>query len=290
MLEQLKTWIANLDSSDRDYERYVLEGLWVSWGMNQVSPEVLEKCLTATSHEVRAAAVKVLRFCGHQLPNQVELLKRAAKDEHGRVRLEALTAATWLKDEDQVREVLALVATSPMETWIEKPYLAALDHLSPYQPKAVEDIAVPAMLSSEEQARFLVGREIYLREGYCVTCHQEDGAGLKASGFPPLSGNEWVQGDVERLAKITLYGLYGPIEVAGTAYPGQVPMTAFGQLLDDDEIAAVLTYIRSSFGNLAGAVSPQQVKKVRDESAGRTDIYTAEQLLKEHPFSNSNEQ
>lgn len=289
VLDQLKIWIGTLDSSDQDYERYLLEGLWVSWGMNQVSPELLNTCLAANSHQVRAAAVKVLRFCGHQLPEQVELLKKAAKDEHGRVRLEALTAATWLKNENQVKEILALVATSAMEEWIEKPYLAALDHLSPYKPKAVEDIAVPSMLSSEEQAQFLIGREIYLREGYCMTCHQEDGAGLKASGFPPLSGNEWVQGDVERLVKITLYGLYGPIEVAGTAYPGQVPMTAFGELLNDDEIAAVLTYIRSSFGNLAGAVSPQQVKKVRGESDGRTDIYTAEELLQEHPFSNSNE-
>lgn len=287
VLEQLETWTASLDSSDPDYERYLLEGLWVSWGMNQVSAEVLHKCLTASSHQVRAAAVKVLRYCGHQLPNLVELLKTAAKDEHGRVRLEALTAATWLKDEDQVREILALVGTSPMEDWINKPYQAALDHLSPYEPEETDNIAVPSMLSPEEQAQFLSGREIYLKEGYCVTCHQEDGGGLQASGFPPLSGNEWVQGDVERLAKITLYGLYGPIEVAGTTYPGQVPMTAFGQLLDDEEIAAVLTYIRSSFGNLAGAVSPEKVKEVREANPNRKDIYTSEQLLKEHPFSNS---
>lgn len=287
VLEALDNWIAALDSTTPDYERYLLEGLWVSWGLNQVSTDLLDQCLTAKSHQVRAAAVKVLRYNGHLIPNQIALLKTAANDQHGRVRLEALTAATWLKDESQTREILSLIAVSPMEDWIEKPYQAALEHLAPYQPALTDDIDVPTMLSPLEQTQFLAGREIYLREGYCVTCHQEDGAGLKAAGFPPLSGNEWVQGDVERLAKITLYGLYGPIEVAGTQYPGQVPMTAFGQLLNDDEIAAVLTYIRSSFGNLAGAVSSEQIQKIRTETAGRKDVYTSEQLLKEHPFSPS---
>ncbi|MDP5172437.1 MAG: c-type cytochrome [Bacteroidia bacterium] len=287
VLTALDQWVAQLDPAQQAYGQYLLEALWVSWGLNAVSADVLNKTLSAPAHQVRAAAVKVLRYSGHQIPNQLELLRRAAKDEHGRVRLEALAAATWLADANQTKEILAIVAESPMDEWILKPYQAALDHLSPYQPEKTDEVAVPAMLSPTEKEQFLAGKEIYSRDGYCVTCHQEGGAGLAASGFPPLSGNEWVQGDVNRLIKITLYGLYGPIEVAGTTYPGQVPMTAFGQLLNDEEIAAVLTYIRSSFGNLAGAVTPQQVKTVRDANPGRKDIYTAEQLLKEHPFTPS---
>jgi mono/diheme cytochrome c family protein len=109
---------------------------------------------------------------------------------------------------------------------------------------------------------------------------------LDAAGFPPLSGNEWVQGSEERLIKITLKGLYGPIRVAGKDYPGQVPMTPFGGLLNDQEIAAVLTYVRSSFGNLADAVTPEKVKEVRESSSSKTGFYTPEELLKEHPHEN----
>ena len=127
-------------------------------------------------------------------------------------------------------------------------------------PKEKEDGPLPAMLSSEEQKSFLAGKEIYSRDGFCETCHQPDGKGLESSGFPPLAGNDWVQGDEERLIKIVLHGLYGPIELAGKKYPGQVPMTPFGGMLNDQEIADVLTYIRSSFGNLSKAVKPETVK------------------------------
>ena len=72
---------------------------------------------------------------------------------------------------------------------------------------------------------------------------------MEASGFPPLAGAKWVTGNEDRLIKITLKGLYGELEVKGKKYPGQVPMTPFENMLNDEEMAAVLTYIRNSFGN-----------------------------------------
>ena len=62
-------------------------------------------------------------------------------------------------------------------------------------------------------------------------------------------------------------------------------MTAFEGLLNDDEMASVLTYIRNSFGNKASAIQPNQVKKIRAKLKGQTDLYTPEDLLKEHPHS-----
>ena len=90
-------------------------------------------------------------------------------------------------------------------------------------------------------------------------------------------------GDEERLIKLTLKGLMGPIEVRGKTYPGQVPMTAFGGLLNDDEVAAVLTYVRNAFGNEAPAVSAETVKKVRAETEGKSGFYSPKELLREHP-------
>jgi mono/diheme cytochrome c family protein len=72
--------------------------------------------------------------------------------------------------------------------------------------------------------------------------------------------------------------------VNGKKYDGQVPMTPFGGMLNDEEIAAVLTFVRNSFGNQAPPIVPQQVKQVRTANPGRTSLYTTEELLKEHPL------
>ena len=74
-----------------------------------------------------------------------------------------------------------------------------------------------------------------------------------------------MEGDKETLIKITLKGLFGPIEVNGRNYPGHVPMTGFESLVGDQELAAVLTYVRSSFGNNASPVSAADIKTVREK-------------------------
>ena len=89
--------------------------------------------------------------------------------------------------------------------------------------------------------------------------------GLPEAGFPPLAKTRWVEGDKDTLIKITLKGLAGPIEVKGRNYPGQVPMTGFESLVSDQELAAVLTYIRSSFGNDASPVVAADIKSVREK-------------------------
>jgi glucose/arabinose dehydrogenase/lysophospholipase L1-like esterase len=99
VLPQLKTWVSRLDKNDPKYEHHLLEALWVSWGLNQVDQKLLRQLLTAKDHKARAAAVRVLRYTGHQVADQANLLMQAAGDEHGRVRLEAIVAASWLDKE-----------------------------------------------------------------------------------------------------------------------------------------------------------------------------------------------
>jgi mono/diheme cytochrome c family protein len=129
-----------------------------------------------------------------------------------------------------------------------------------------------------------MGKAIYSREGFCITCHQPDGKGLTASGFPPLAGTKWVNGNEERFIKIVLHGLMGPIEVLGKEYPGQVPMTPYGGMLNDKEVAAVMTYVRNSFGNESSAISPDKVKAVRAAIKDKTGFYSPTELLQEHPM------
>jgi mono/diheme cytochrome c family protein len=99
-----------------------------------------------------------------------------------------------------------------------------------------------------------------------------------------LAGSSWVTHSEERLIKLTLNGLMGPLEVNGVKYPGLVPMTPFGGMLSDTEISAVLTYARNSFGNQAPAVSAEKVKAVRDATKGKVGFYSPEELLKDHPL------
>jgi mono/diheme cytochrome c family protein len=148
------------------------------------------------------------------------------------------------------------------------------------------EVTVPEHLSIEDAVTYRLGAEVFHRDAHCSTCHQPDGKGMDPV-YPPLAGSPWVTGDEERLTKLTLHGLWGKIEVNGKVYDptkGVPPMTAFGSLLDDKEVAAVLTYARNSWGNKADAVKPETVKKVREATKDRSIFWKPEELLKEHPM------
>jgi len=97
----------------------------------------------------------------------------------------------------------------------------------------------------------------------CLPCHQAAGAGLEGQ-FPPLAGSEWVAKEASAVVRILLDGLNGPIQVKGKSFNNTMP--PIGEQLNDAEIAAVLTYVRSSWGNKAGPVDEALVKKLRGEA------------------------
>lgn len=283
VLPKLKAWAANLDENAPRYEHHLLEALWVSWGLNQVDQSLLRQLLEAEDFRARTAAVRVLRYTGHQVEDQTELLMQAARDEHGRVRLETIVAASWLPPEQGI-PIVEAAGEQALDEWMIHAYETALAHLkgqSVAEKKEAE--IVQSDLKGRDLELFVMGKEIYGREGYCMTCHQAEGEGLDASQFPPLAGTKWVNGSEERLIKLTLKGLMGPIEVLGKTYPGQVPMTPFGGLLNDEEVAAVLTYVRNSFGNKASVIYPEKVKAVRAAVADKAGFYSPEELLRKHP-------
>ena len=283
VLSELGKWVAGLDQNDQNYEQFLMEALWVSWGLNRIDADLLRRLLNAENFRVRAAAVRVLRYAGHQVPDQADLLLQAAGDEHGRVRLEAIVAASWLPDKEAGVAVLTEAAKKPLDEWIINAHVTALAHLNGEAVVTRPKAEIETHLTGADKKLYADGKEIYSRDGLCATCHQADGKGLEASGFPPLAGTKWVLGDQERLIKLTLKGLLGPIEVMGKQYPGQVPMTPHEGLLNDYEMAAVLTYVRNSFGNKASVVGEQDVKTVRASVRDRKGYYAPADLLQEHP-------
>ncbi|MEE3198385.1 MAG: cytochrome c [Planctomycetota bacterium] len=117
------------------------------------------------------------------------------------------------------------------------------------------------------------GRVLY--EVSCGACHQSDGEG-KDGVASPLAGSEWVTGSPERLLRIALDGVRGPIMVKGRRY--QLEMPALRHVYDDEDMAAILSYIRRAWGNSAPAIPAGFVGKVRAATSQRGDSWTAEEL------------
>ena len=119
-----------------------------------------------------------------------------------------------------------------------------------------------------------LGRRLFTAN--CVACHQVTGQGVPGQ-FPPLAGSELVVGTASnRLALILLHGLHGPLELNGTMYDGAMP--AWGARLKDEQIAAVLTFIRSEWGNAAGPIDAQDVAALRTRYAARSESWTMAEL------------
>ena len=143
----------------------------------------------------------------------------------------------------------------------------------PGKPGAEPEIAVKP-LTPEEQKRFDQGKELYLIS--CGACHQPHGQGQEGLA-PPLVDAEWVVGSPQRLVRIVLHGLHGPINVKGK--PFQLDMPALG-VFDDDQIAAILTFVRREWGHTANPVEPELVKTIRAETEKREEAWTEPELLK----------
>jgi len=144
----------------------------------------------------------------------------------------------------------------------------------------------PQHLNRADRKTYKLGAEVYQRESHCATCHLTHGKG-SANIYPPLVDSPWVTGSEDRLIKMALHGLWGKMRVKGTTYDptrGVPPMTAFRSLLNDEELAAVLTFVRNSWGNQAAPVSAKRVEQVRVETAERTTFWKPEELLSEHPL------
>lgn len=119
--------------------------------------------------------------------------------------------------------------------------------------------------SQEKKLDTAAGEKLY--KTYCIACHQANGQGLPGA-FPPLTKSEYVTGDPTHPIQFVLHGLQGEITVNAQKFNSIMP--GLGVTLTDQQISDVLTFVRSAWGNDASAVTPDQVKAVRQEHKGRT--------------------
>jgi putative membrane-bound dehydrogenase-like protein len=156
--------------------------------------------------------------------------------------------------------------------WTDQPHTGALLHVAARlgHPEAVKAFALAANRESGGAGRERTagtvaerGREAFLT--HCAPCHQADGSGMERLATP-LRNSKWVLGHEDLLARIVLNGL-----------KGELLMPAMGTL-DDQQLAAILTYIRRAWGHDAAPISPDTVARVRAGSAGRKAPWTVNEL------------
>ena len=127
--------------------------------------------------------------------------------------------------------------------------------------------AAPAAAPAVAAAAAPSGQQVFQR---CAVCHQANGQGVPGS-FPPLAGSEWATAANTALPiRVVLHGLQGAVTVKGQKFNGAMPAYGTMQPMSDSDVAAVLTYVRSSWGNAASAVTPAQVAEQRSATAART--------------------
>jgi glucose/arabinose dehydrogenase/mono/diheme cytochrome c family protein len=311
-----QAWVKQFDATKKADAHHILEALWVHQWHNVVNLDLIKALLKSPEHNARAQALRVVCYQRDRIPDALALVEAAIKDEHPRVRLEAVRALSFFNGADTKRAIAAaLLVKDEKDQYISYCFRETMKQLASLPEgkdfnlasikKPSETVYGPTdkKLSKAEKQLYDLGKEVYHREALCVTCHQADGKGIDSfpdkskptfGSYPSLARmtgyptNPWLEGDPDRVIKIVLNGIYGKMTFQGKQYgdvaAGQAAMTPLGQMLKDNEIAGVLTYVRQSWGNNLPPVTAAQVKKVREANKARTAMYTPEEILKEHPL------
>jgi mono/diheme cytochrome c family protein/glucose/arabinose dehydrogenase len=225
---------------------------------------LLAQCVLEEANPERVAAL-FTRF--ENIPDDRAQQRRAILHAFSRVRYAQPFALA-----EEPRKLTSLLRTADVGT--REQVLRALNQFTwpgATMPDRLTQNASP--LKPEEKARVKMGQELYASA--CVACHQPHGGGVPGIA-PPLAGSEWVSGPPERLARVLLHGLYGPIKVDGQTW--NLSMPSFG-VYDDEQIASLLSYVRRAWGNAAPPVNPALVAKVRGVASERTLPWRAEELM-----------
>ncbi len=252
-----------------------LHALWTLEGIHQLDDATVNAALKDSHGKVRAAGVRFLAQSAKQGGGEASgsgRLLALVSDASADVQVQLALALSTLTPDDRVKAGVAQLAAKSGAVLVRDAAAYAQATLEPV--KAEAPVAKGRPLTPEEKRRFEVGKAMY--EATCLACHQVHGMG-QIGLAPPLVGSEWVAGSQERLIRIVLHGLRGPIKVKGETF--ELDMPALG-VLDDDQISAALTYVRREWGHTFEPVAPEAVKKVRDGTASREEAWTMADLLK----------
>ncbi len=281
------------------------DGLTVSWkGPGFKKQRIPASALkTPGSGNLRRRALRVMAASESDLPNRIDDFAKLVADESlSDDALSALAALPTRKVADRLAKsqsgsILEKIFTqTDKATPVERQSIGFSNLLALGDSLLVKNASNAARLQLNKLKASIpvkadpnvmaLGKEVYSRESHCATCHQSHGQGLP-NLYPPLDGSIWATGSEDRMIRMVLDGMHGTIEVNGKTYssPPLPPMTGFRHLLDDTEIAAVLTYVRNSWSNRAKPVDSTTVATVRAIDRGAdAAFWSATDLLAQFPL------
>jgi mono/diheme cytochrome c family protein len=246
-----------------------LHALWTLEGLDALTADLVRAKYHDDDPHVRAAAIRVSETLYKAGDNSFAAdIQNALKDKDGDVTQQAMLTIKLLNLPDWKVTIEALEKDSAY------PGVKEIAHAILHPPVQASTV----VMNAEEQKLYKTGEGIF--QTLCATCHGLDGKGLPMVGgapgvrlAPPLAGSHTVLGWYEGPIRVLLHGLTGDID--GKKYEGQMISMATN---DDVWIASVLSYVRNTFGNRVGFVTPQQVAAVRAATKERTQPWTAQEL------------
>lgn len=173
-------------------------------------------------------------------------------------------------------ELLDRLARSSVERWREQAIELTRIITWPGDTTERETRPILRKLTREEERCRVMGEAVY--NATCYSCHKSDGRG-QPDQVPPLADSDWVNGNPDRLVRIVLQGVHGPIEVNGQKWDLSMPALGHSPLLNDERLAGLLTYIRRAWDNYGDPVAPELVASIRQTTADRSIPWSAEELL-----------
>lgn len=264
-----------------DDEHLLMEVCGVFESHEATNAELVKRLLAAKDARVRAYGARA----AGKLPNALELLAQAVRDEHPRVRLEAVVACSHVAKPEAV-EVVVQTLDKPTDKFIDYALKQVVKSLKPQFVPVLAKLTFggnakhAAYVKQIASATAVVehpGKLVY--DALCLNCHQPEGKGLPGI-YPSIAGSDWAAGNPERLIKMLTHGLTGPIRVNGEEFKQLAPLPMPPMGLNDEQVADVLSYVRENFSNKAAAVTVEQVKAVRAATTDRAAFWTAEELEK----------
>ncbi|SMC87296.1 DUF7133 domain-containing protein [Pedobacter nyackensis] len=268
VVPELKAMVLNSSTSQLGR----IHALWTLNGLKALDNETILSMLKDKDAEIRKTTIwaseeRVLNG-DDQL---IAAMKPLINDPSADVRFQLALTLRFSNSEKAgilTKELLANNTDNEVITTSQKKYQSIMD---------ARALSKRNALLLKEADQKLINKGSLIFNQLCATCHGADGKGVAIGGknmvAPALANSSNVTGDPEKLIKILLHGLSGPIN--GKTYPDVMPALGAN---DDDYIASVISFIRNDIGNKASVVKPADVKKVRQETNGRDKSWTKTEL------------
>jgi glucose/arabinose dehydrogenase/mono/diheme cytochrome c family protein len=271
VINNVNRWINEMDENTPRFANFLVEALGVHASQEHLERELFDKALTHSSHQIRSFATYLSAIFKDNIENVGDLLIQLAEDEHPRVRLETIVAASHFinLEREKAIEIKEKVERQETDYFLEyalNQFDLALDMLQPQDELSVLDG------QQIDEPLYVRGANLFY---ICGACHGQEAEGITGEGSS-LLGSEWVNGNPDNLIRIVIDG-FRRTQAEDEEYPpGLMPPHSH---ISDEELAAILTFIRQLPENNTSAIQPNQVRDIREASEERNRIWSPEELI-----------